>query len=339
MPDEQKILIALNDPILRSYLTAENEEQRRTELELVAGVRARGTIERVLAGYARGELSLTADDAADLAAAITVRLIHKLMAALESSDEAIRQFDDYVARLTYNAVNDFRRRRYPERNRLKRRLRYVLTHDRRFALWDSPAGLVAGLQQWRDATEIVTNRDFSKNPVTPALVDSDHPDEAIQALFINAGGPLLFETVTDTLARLWGVHEATIASIDTPVADTSPSQDVEYETRETLSIVWDEIQSLPAAQRAALLLNMRDAFGLNAAVLLPLTGVATFEEIANAIGIHPDALLRLWNQMPLPDDEIASVFGITRQQVINLRKSARDRLRRRLTNRQRPRKV
>jgi hypothetical protein len=38
----------------------------------------------------------------------------------------------------------------------------------------------------------------------------------------------------------------------------------------------------------------------------------------------------LWNELPLEDTRIAVILRITRQQVINLRRSARDRLARRL---------
>ena len=54
---------------------------------------------------------------------------------------ALRDFDGYVATTTYDAVYDMLRRRFPERTRLKNRLRYLLTHDERFALWIAAAGV------------------------------------------------------------------------------------------------------------------------------------------------------------------------------------------------------
>ena len=38
----------------------------------------------------------------------------------------------------------------------------------------------------------------------------------------------------------------------------------------------------------------------------------------------------IWNELPLDDKRIAALLGLTRQQVINLRKSARERLTRRM---------
>ncbi len=43
-----------------------------------------------------------------------------------------------------------------------------------------------------------------------------------------------------------------------------------------------------------------------------------------------DKFTLLWNDLPLEDSSIAELLGATRQQVINLRKCARERLERRM---------
>ena len=100
-----------------------------------------------------------------------------------------------------------------------------------------------------------------------------------------------------------------------------------------MATLWDEIVQLPIKQRAALLLNLRDACGLNALTLLPLSGVADTGQIADAIGLDGGELMALWDKLPLDDRAIGEKLNLTRQQVINLRKSARERLRRRLAKR------
>jgi hypothetical protein len=55
-------------------------------------------------------------------------------------------------------------------------------------------------------------------------------------------------------------------------------------------------------------------------------------ELAVALEMPPKVLAQLWNDLPLDDLAIASRLGLTRQQVINLRKSARARLARRTKN-------
>jgi len=79
----------------------------------------------------------------------------------------------------------------------------------------------------------------------------------------------------------------------------------------------------------ALLLNLRDAEGRGVLALMPLTETATLREIATALDMPPRELAQIWNQLPVEDAVIAERLGLTRQQVINLRKSARERLWRR----------
>ena len=98
----------------------------------------------------------------------------------------------------------------------------------------------------------------------------------------------------------------------------------------SLQRLWTEICELPVRQRFALIMNLRDAQGGDLASLLPLTGVCSFREIAEALDLHPDRLAELFGELPLDDATIAGHLGITRQQVINLRKSARERLARKM---------
>jgi hypothetical protein len=99
--------------------------------------------------------------------------------------------------------------------------------------------------------------------------------------------------------------------------------------REELQALWREVAELPLNQRIALLLNLRDPDGGSAMHALPATGIVSMVELARLLGIDDAELAALWDQLPLDDLTIASRLGLTRQQVINLRKSARARLARR----------
>jgi DNA-directed RNA polymerase specialized sigma24 family protein len=112
--------------------------------------------------------------------------------------------------------------------------------------------------------------------------------------------------------------------------DPAPDVALAFERRTYLARLWEEIRQLPPRQAAALLLNLRDGQGRNAAVLLPLTGVASLREMAAALELPPERLAELWGRLPLEDAALAGLLGVTRQQVINLRKSARERLARRM---------
>src|SRR5262249_43443346 len=91
-----------------------------------------------------------------------------------------------------------------------------------------------------------------------------------------------------------------------------------------------EIGELPLNQRTAILLNLRDDDGAAALPLLPLVGISTMRAIAAVLEMPAVELAGLWPSLPLDDATIATRLGLTRQQIINLRKSGRQRLGRRM---------
>jgi len=114
------------------------------------------------------------------------------------------------------------------------------------------------------------------------------------------------------------------------LTDPAPDAALAFERRSYLSRLWQEIRQLPPRQAAALILHLRDSRGRDAASLLPLTGTASLRDISRAVGLAPEKLAEIWNRLPLEDATIAGLLQVTRQQVINLRKSARERLARRM---------
>ena len=99
--------------------------------------------------------------------------------------------------------------------------------------------------------------------------------------------------------------------------------------RASLAHLWGEIGELPPNQRMALLLNLRDQSGDSALRLFPALGIASIRQIAGAMELDANEMALLWPRLPLDDLELAQMLQLSRQQVINLRKSARQRLARR----------
>jgi len=130
-------------------------------------------------------------------------------------------------------------------------------------------------------------------------------------------------------AELWLVTEAETVDGEAAV-DPSPDPTQQIEQRQYLQSLWREIRELRVSQRRALMLNLRDSEGINALSLFAFVGVATFDEIAAALELEVSRLAELWPRLPLSDLLIAEMLGVNRQQVINLRRSARERLNRRM---------
>ncbi len=161
--------------------------------------------------------------------------------------------------------------------------------------------------------------------------------DTLAAIFNHLGSPIEFDELVSALAALLGVRDQPIESISDNedavafrTASGEPDPAWQVEKRIFLQRLWEELQQLPLNQRAALLLNLKDSDGRGCIALFPATGVATLRQLADALGVSADRFAELWNELPLEDARIAELLGLTRQQVINARKSGRERLTRRL---------
>ena len=108
--------------------------------------------------------------------------------------------------------------------------------------------------------------------------------------------------------------------------DRPYSPEKSLDLRRYVARLWIAISDLPRKQRVALLLHLRDGKGNPVLPMFPISGVAFLPALAGALGILEPELAGLWPDLPLDDNAIASLLDCTRQQVINLRMSARKRL-------------
>lgn len=270
----------------------------------------------------------TAQDIEDVCGEALLELIGKIEEVKAGSSAAIDRFSHYTAVVAYHACHDYFRSRYPQRHRLKNRLRYVLKPERGFDLWESPHGdWLCGWKKWRG----MENVEAGQFPPTPASAPQMSAADLLAALFERVTGPIRFDDVVDWVAELWGIKDRArpldlVQGLAAPVAPLTDDDGL----RARLEFLWTEIGELPRGQRVALLLNLRSEDEKSAMELFPLTGVASMREIAARLEIPVEEFAGLWVRLPLDDRTIAEILGVSRQQVINLRKSARKRLGRRV---------
>jgi DNA-directed RNA polymerase specialized sigma24 family protein len=251
------------------------------------------------------------------------------------------------AAIAHRTCSGWMRRQFPERHALKNRLHYLLTRQKGLALWQGEGGkMLAGFAAWRGrqraapAARLGELSGVEELAARVRLLKGGRQQElagAPAAVFEHLGGPAEFDELVGAVAALLGVRDRPIESLPeeedasalTPAAaESDPAWQIEK--RMFLQRLWGELQLLPPNQRAALLLNLRDAGGTGCITLFPATGVATLRQLADALGMSAEGFARLWNELPLEDARIAEPLGLTRQQVINARKSGRERLARRL---------
>lgn len=277
-------------------------------------------LQRTCAGWLRD------DEVADVRSTVYVRLLNRLRNVVPGS-EAIENVEGFVVTVTTNTANDFLRQRYPQRTRLKNRIRYLLTHDERLSLWNSSGRLVAGLSTQQD--QAVTRVSLTSTQFDEIATDASDGRRALEAIFERIGSPLYLDDLLRLAEVLWNIRDIHHES-GTDLPSSAPSAAEQLEQRSELESLWREVLLLPVSQRAALLLNLRDGDGGNALALIILLGISSFDDVALAVGLEPERLAALWETLPMPDSAIAQSLELTRQQIINLRKAARGRLHRRM---------
>ncbi len=117
-----------------------------------------------------------------------------------------------------------------------------------------------------------------------------------------------------------------------PLEQIADAVDVEAETIRALYLerflraLWPEVCALPRTQLWAFILHLeRDEV-----MAFVRHGCCSLSRIAEVMAVPPEEFVAWFEQLPWPDDRIAERLGLTRRQVINLRKCARERLGRRL---------
>jgi hypothetical protein len=335
----------------------------RRRLDTLTCDHVRPVVEAVLRRRGAHAGALPTEEAEDLAAEAMVAVVRRLTALRPDSGEVEasaaeppRDLRAYAAMVAYHTHDAHLHARYPARWRLQKQLRYLCERQDGLALWRDGGAPVVGFSAWRtDTGKARPSKPLHlPDPRTLFPTPADDPQriapaEVVARILRHAGTPIPLDDLVGAVAVLWDVKDAqtqtgagrgrdgggdeeedagTLA-LDRLV-DKRADVAVAVEQKETLQRFWQEISDLPQRQCAALLLNLRDGDGRGVIDLLPVTGVASIRDIAKAVGMEAADFAALWNDLPLDDNRIAELLGATRQQIINLRKVARERLGRRL---------
>jgi hypothetical protein len=304
------------DDLLSRFLDCSDQEESERLLERLVQEQAATLVDRIVSSKIRGAIN------EDVRGDVLADLISRLRELKQSGDrEKIRDFRAYTAVAAYHGCDKYYRRAYPQRYRLENQLRYLLANHVRFAVWMGSEGeWMCGNKSWRQ-----------KQPrLKPVRKDatwasSREASRLVERILDESSAPIPFTDLVDRVAKHWRISDKReLRSYDLP--HHAPSVETKLAQRGWLKRLWGEIAGLPRSQRLSLLLNLRDERGEAALTLLPATGVASVSQIAMALEMPIEELKKLWNGLPLDDLRIAERLGLHRQRVIDLRRSARDRL-------------
>lgn len=319
------------DPVLDAWLSAREPPFADQALAKLIEETAMPVIRQTL-GRKLGAGSPGSDGAQEVISRVREQLVRAARHMLEPGAAPIHDYAGYVATVAQTVWAEYLRGKYPARTLLSYRLRYLLENRSGrtgFALWGGPgAAARGGFAEWKSAnTPAAAVEPLRRLLVNPRLADgpqgaaaSTSLPEVVARTLRALGGPVAFHDLLAIVADRLGVNEAPEpfeAGDEATPADPAPTPADALLWKEYLAWLWREIGALPLRQRRAFLLHSTVAHDLE------YRAVAGVRQQAALLEIKPETFADLWTRLPLDDLTIASLLGVTRQQVINLRKVAR----------------
>jgi RNA polymerase sigma factor (sigma-70 family) len=336
-------------PYLRSVAEASSHECLEHLLKEIAKPIIRkivhSSLQRDLASYGNHRSWQTAEDVSN---DVLVKLLTRLQILhADPQQHPISNFRGLVAITTYRTLTDLRRETNRQRANLDKKIRRLFGANINLAIWkDHQGSSLCGYASWRleEGQKMGAERGHPSpvelfSLVEGLKVDTRRRNTAEVALLIldRIHRPVRLSDLIDALSSLEGAVRTTTIHIDETSASTSqlahliavhPDAETNLETRRSLELLLAELQELNPFQRKALLLNMTDSYGYGIEWFV-FTGIATEKDLSDLLEVPLEEFRGLLDRLPMTDKQIAQMLGITPMKVANIRKSVRDRLKRR----------
>jgi hypothetical protein len=303
-------------------------------------------------------LSRDNQDALEIYGDVWLALFRKLNATA-AEIQNLRQF---AAAVTSNTFSDYLRRRYPHRHSLSNKLRYFIENTPSYGIWMQGDETLCGFAGWpgqkaqrASAERIATlggdrgshQLELGRIPAV-AKMNRVHWSSLLDSIFHYLAGPIEWHELVAAVAFALGVkdHEPEEPSVERP--STAPSPYEQARQLELLRKLWTEIINLDPRWRAAFLLNppmgaeieifvQHGIATIRAIGLLLAFSDSQFERVwqqlppksdgrVQALETYDQKFAFFWNQLPIRDAFIGLLIDRTAQQVIALRRLARERL-------------
>jgi DNA-directed RNA polymerase specialized sigma24 family protein len=341
-----------SNELLLGYLSEKDENLASNLVEKLI-VTIKPLIGKIVAANLRNLLGSPShfsqlQDLPDVCQEVIIRLLTYFSTAREKAEPSnIKDLNAYVATVSYNCCYEYKQRKYPQRFRLKKKLQYLFTHHPALGIWqDEAQEWFGGLREWggdlkhwkiqtpQRTQQLLNDRlPLGVQHVPDPTLKRNSAAEQLVELFNWSQEFIQLGDLITIFQKWWNLSDETVQLEEYLLNQPFEVLKIEtaLENNKKLKAVWSEITLLPLAQRKALLLNLRDSVDRELVTLLPALKIAGLREIATTLEITEEKLGEVWNSLPLNDQQIATEMGLERRQVINLRRTARERLARRLS--------
>ena len=339
------------DQLLLPYLQATEESERQEHLDELLLVHAAPEVRQALRrklGFYVNQLGINPhnQDAEDLYQEIIAKILQALHDLGTSATKTeIENLRHYVAGIASNACNDVLRTKSPARARLKNNLRFVLSHHRDFAVWKMEDETLCGFRVWRNSSRSSSSKvrlvdveerlaAFSSTRFPKKNLKQVPLTRLVAELFQWMAGPVELDALVNIIATLLevkdypveSVDDASLAYLETRIADSSLSSGSRLEEQALLRRLWQELKELSTDQRDVFCLGFEDGSGRDLFTVLLEAEIVNFEQLARDLGRSTETVVGLWSKMPMDAEGIASELKTTRTQVYKWRFRALRRL-------------
>nr|WP_281720783.1 sigma-70 family RNA polymerase sigma factor [Nitrosomonas nitrosa] len=343
------------DLILREFLSSNGEDEQEKLLAELIQLYAVPIVRQTLwlrLGFRVSQSGANPHnaDAEDVYQSALVKLLQQLREMQATPNhQVIKDFSHYVRRVTLNTCHDYLRGKAPARARLKDRLRDTLHRQPDFCLWKADDGrLLCGLARGQkfQGTSLSSQRlEEIREQVAGFNVAALHSGNSshlslpriLAEIFERAECPLELNQIVEIVADLAGNLEQPDEPLDDDKLNLSqhlaspPVQNLRLEGRERLARLWREVQQLPQHYRNVICLSFASEDGEDLLTVLTSTEIATFPEVATALEMSLEELLRLWPQLPMDNAMITAHLHTTKEQINKWRYRALQRLKRQVS--------
>jgi DNA-directed RNA polymerase specialized sigma24 family protein len=155
----------------------------------------------------------------DVCGEVLVNLMARLRELKANPDEKpIGSFRSYVAVAAYNACHEHLRQMYPRRYSLRNKIRYLLSHQSTFALWELAGEYLCGFSEWenkRDSAEGSRRlrelrddaRAFARSKLSYLNMERLHLGELVSEIFAAVESSIELDDLVNAVAEWKGIKD------------------------------------------------------------------------------------------------------------------------------------
>jgi RNA polymerase sigma factor (sigma-70 family) len=321
------------------------EKTHRSDLDELISVYADPIIKKVLLQrlniyFNPQRKAINQPEAEDLYQTVILKLVACLGGQGNSiSTDDIYEVSNYVATITHNVCNDFLRTKYPERNRLKNKLRDLMRRHPDFTCWMVEDRLLCGLVNWSGRPESPNveklvyefngkSDESETNKLLVAHLIKLPLSRLVAELFARGEGPIEIDQLVHIIAKLQGIRDQMNESIDPEdlsalqIADSSSRFYERLELKEFLLRLWNACCELPLSQRKAFIFTSSDNKGDSLLHIVLREQAITITKIYQALNMTREDLLAVWERLPMDGSTAAAELGTSTQMIAKWRHRA-----------------